>query len=552
MDKNLDFELLSGFTQFLCRNRGREVILMELLNILVKEFACFNAKAYLFENGSFSLKAKIDDPSLSDPDSVLYDALEAGLIGKRPPKHCCPVLVQNNCYIVILGFGDEIFGVITYGVKDLSERTDMISLLANQAVIALKESEVFEDRKVIEQVVADFSLDMQLNYTRFVQNLRQIVNFHRLSITIPDPLHPKKLLLYGNNVNDPLKTLTLPYEGSAPAWVVSTGKPIIEEDLKVSRMFPEDELLFKAGLRCVLSVPLVSKGRTIGTINVGSRIPQYYKKKHINLLSEVADRIGPTVENALIYQSVNNNLRQALFQLEDNFYATLNAFTYLLDKRDNGTKGHSLRVIRYSVVIAEQFGLKGTELEQLRLGALLHDIGKIGIPDAILFKPGKLTDEQWQIMKTHPLLGAKMLSKINFLSLAVPVVMHHHERFDGSGYPANLKGEEIPLAARIFSIADSFDAITSERPYKGVQSEVQAIAELRRCTGTQFCPVCMDAFLSIPQSKMLEIYQECKNEGAYTNPNLIGQEFQNLTIKNFNANLLGVPSEGNNTFLLTS
>lgn len=552
MNTNLDFELLSGFTQFLCRNRGREVILMELLNILVKEFDCFNAKAYLFENGSFSLKAKIDDPNFSDSDSVLCDALEADFITKRPQKYCCPVLVINNCYLVFLGYGDELFGVITYYIKNLSNRTDMISLLANQAVIALKESEVFEDRKVIEQVVAAFSLDMQLYYPRFVQNLRQMVNFHRLSIAIPDPLNPKKLLVYGNNVNDPLKTVTLSYEGSAPAWVVSTGKPIIEEDLKVSRMFPEDELLFKAGMRCVLSVPLVSKGRVIGTINVGSKIPQYYKKKHINLLSEVAARIGPTVENALIYQSVNNSLRQALFQLEDNFYATLNAFTYLLDQRDNGTKGHSLRVIRYSVVIAEQFGIKGTELEQLRLGALLHDIGKIGIPDAILFKAGKLTDEEWQIMKTHPLVGAKMLSKINFLSLAVPVVMHHHERFDGGGYPANLRGEEIPLAARIFSIADAFDAITCARPYKGVQSEEQAIAELKRCTGTQFCPVCMEAFLSIPKSRMLEIYQECKNETAFINPNQLGQEFQNQAIKNFNANLLGVPSEGNNTFLLTS
>ncbi|HWI54128.1 MAG TPA: HD domain-containing phosphohydrolase, partial [Desulfobacteria bacterium] len=519
--------------KFLYRNRDEEIILMKLLEIFDKRFGCSAAGAYLFEKGSFLLKAKIHGENSPDANIVLKDVLDAEFIMKYQNENCRPVLMEDNSSLIFLGFEEKVCGLLIYNnVGNSSDMADLICLLAIHTAIALTENEHYNQTEVIEQMAADFasSLDMRIYFPRFIQNLNQIIYFDRLTITIPDPLHLNQLLVYGNNINYPLETTNLASEGNAPAWVISTGKHILEEDLRGSKMFSESVFSPEAGIRCALYVPLVSKGIVVGTLNIGTRIPHYYKKRHVHLLTEVADRIGPTVENALIYQSVNNNLEHALFQLDQHFYETLNAFAFLLERRDNVTKGHSLRVINYSVIIAKRLGIKGQQLEQLRLGALLHDIGKIGIPDAILLKTEKLTEEEWRIMETHPLLGAEMLSKINFLSSAVPVVLHHHERFDGGGYPSKLIGEQVPLLARIFSIADAFDAITSKRPYRDIQSVDNAISELKRCTGTQFCPTCMEAFLSIPKNELVEIYNECTNKIAFKNPFLVGQEFQKQTI----------------------
>ncbi len=553
MGDNLDFEVLRDFIKFLYRNQDREIILLELLNIFDKKFGCSAAGAYLYENGSFLLKAKIRGHNPSDIKIFLNDVLDSHIAMKYKDEYCRPILMENNSYFISLGCSEKVYGVIIYNsVDNLSHTADLISLLAIQTVIALKENEHYKQTKVIEQLVEDFasSLDVIIYFPRFIQHLKQIINFEGLNITIPDPLCRDKLLVYGNNVNDPLETTSSSYQGNAPAWVISTGKPMLEEDVKTTKMFLGNVFSPESGIRCILCVPLISKGKVIGSLNIGSRIPDYYKERHINLLTEVAAKIGPNVENALIYQSMNNNLEQALYQLDQNFYATLNAFTYLLDRRDNVTKGHSLRVIKYSVTIAERMGIEGAELEQLRLGALLHDIGKIGIPDSILFKTNKLTDEEWKVMKTHPALGAEMLSKIKFLSSAVPVVLHHHERFDGTGYPHQLTGEEIPLAARIFSIADAFDAITSKRPYKDIQSLDNALSELKKCTGTQFCPTCIDAFLSITKSDLVKLYKECKNKLTFKNPFLIGQEFEKQ--KNLDTKLLGVPTANSLPVLLSS
>lgn len=533
MQNNLDFEVLRDFIKFLYRNRDKEIILMELLNLFDKKCGCSAAVAYSFEKGIFLLKAKICDPNSPDTDMVTNKVLDTDFIMKYQNQYCRPVLLENNTYLISLGCEDKFFGFIIYTSVDNSSNTkDLICLLAIHAVIALKENEHYNQTKLIEQMAADFSscLDVLIHFPRFLQNLRQIICFDELNIAIKDPLHQDQLLVYGKNVNDPLETCSLAYAGNAPAWVVSTGKPILVEELQSSKMFFENVFSSETRIQCALCVPLVSKGHVIGALNIGSSKSHCYKERHISLLTEVANRIGPNVENALIHYSVNNNLEQALFQLDQNFYATLNAFTFLLDKRDNVTKGHSLRVIKYSVMIAQQLGIEGSELEQLRLGALLHDIGKIGIPDAVLFKTQQLSDEEWKIMKTHPVLGAEMLSKIKFLSPGVPVVLHHHERFDGNGYPDRLAGEEIPLPARIFSIADALDAITSKRPYKDIKSLDMAIEELMRCTGTQFCPTCMNAFLSIPKKELIEIFNECKNEIAYKNPFLIGQEFEKQAI----------------------
>ncbi len=192
-------------------------------------------------------------------------------------------------------------------------------------------------------------------------------------------------------------------------------------------------------------------------------------------------------------------LQNALNRLDKTYIFTLRALVTALDTRDEETQGHSLRVVKYTLKLADLMGIKNEEeLKIIEYGSLLHDIGKIGIPDAILRKPGKLTDVEWTVMKTHPKMGYKILHRIQFLEEAAQMVLHHHEKWDGSGYPEGLKETEIPLGARIFTVADTVDAMTSERPYRKALSFETASQELRTHCGTQFDKIIVDAFHSVP------------------------------------------------------
>jgi putative nucleotidyltransferase with HDIG domain len=181
-------------------------------------------------------------------------------------------------------------------------------------------------------------------------------------------------------------------------------------------------------------------------------------------------------------------LAETLEQLQQAHRATLEALSRALDARDNETEGHSLRVAHYATCLARQMGLQAEPLSALRWGALLHDIGKVGVPDAILHKPGRLTPEETAEMQRHCAYGLEIVRGIPYLERAADVIGCHHERYDGQGYPNRLAGEQVPLAARIFAVADTLDAITSDRPYRGAGSFSDALAEIRNHSGTQFDP----------------------------------------------------------------
>ncbi len=215
-------------------------------------------------------------------------------------------------------------------------------------------------------------------------------------------------------------------------------------------------------------------------------------------LCDLCDQLITPKGTPLSRQMKNRNL-------ERSHLAIIKALTIALDKKDSETEGHSERVVLYSTAIANRMDLQQQSLKKIRWGALLHDIGKIGIPDAILLKPGKLFPEEWEVMKTHPMIGFEMMRDIEFLEGSIDIVLYHHERWDGQGYPHGLRGDEIPLGARIFAIADTFDAITSDRPYRKAQSIETAIQIVSQNIGTQFCPASAKAFLSIPKQELEDI-----------------------------------------------
>jgi response regulator RpfG family c-di-GMP phosphodiesterase len=213
-------------------------------------------------------------------------------------------------------------------------------------------------------------------------------------------------------------------------------------------------------------------------------------------------------------------LRRALDTVEEAYRSTLRALTAALDARDSETSGHSRRVVSFSLRLGRELGLDADELRSLEFGALLHDVGKIGVPDAVLRKPSQLDDEEWARMRQHPLYGERILSGIEFLRGASLVVAQHHERWDGTGYPAGSRGRDIDLKTRIFAVADAFDAITSDRVYRAAQSYEAAAAELREWAGRQFDPEVVAAFLSIPPAEWEELRRECAARQAPRAPHI--------------------------------
>ncbi len=202
----------------------------------------------------------------------------------------------------------------------------------------------------------------------------------------------------------------------------------------------------------------------------------------------------------------NREIEELFHRLSCTYQTTLEALAIALDTRDSETLGHSVRVAAYTVTVARRMGIVDPELTDIYRGALLHDVGKIGVPDAILRKPGKLNAEEWVEMRKHPEIGDRILQGIQFLDGARPIVRAHQERYDGKGYPEGLKGREIPLGARIFAVVDTLDAMTSDRPYRKAQSYEAAYDEITRFRGVQFDPDVVDAFLKIPKQEWREIY----------------------------------------------
>jgi putative nucleotidyltransferase with HDIG domain len=203
-------------------------------------------------------------------------------------------------------------------------------------------------------------------------------------------------------------------------------------------------------------------------------------------------------------QSQNVSLEQANRLLKERSTAAMESLSATVDARDAYTAGHSRRVQQLALAIGRELRLSQPELELLGHAALFHDIGKLGIPDTILLKPASLTDGEWEVMSAHAEEGASIINRLGFLSDAVPAIRHHHERFDGQGYPDGLAGEDIPLGARIIHVADAFDSMLTTRVYRPARPAQEAVSELRRNAGTQFCPRCVASLEAIVGAELVE------------------------------------------------
>lgn len=206
-----------------------------------------------------------------------------------------------------------------------------------------------------------------------------------------------------------------------------------------------------------------------------------------------------------IIKQINKELKETYEKLENAYMESIETLRQTVDAKDTYTRGHSDRVSEYACLLGKELNLNEDAMKTLKVGGLFHDIGKIGVPDSILLKPGKLTDEEYSEIKNHPTIGAHILSTATIFKDLLPIVKHHHERYDGKGYPSQLQGENIPYLARITAIADTFDAMTSRRPYRNALELEFVITEFEKCSGTQFDPNLAPVWIDILKNKFNEI-----------------------------------------------
>lgn len=247
----------------------------------------------------------------------------------------------------------------------------------------------------------------------------------------------------------------------------------------------------------LLAVPLQRGEQLLGCFFALDKAGDEFNSVDAKLLASIAGESAVYLENALLFGG-----------LHDLMMGLLHSLTSAVDAKDAYTCGHSERVALLSRQLAQRIGLPDAQVERIYMAGLLHDVGKIGVPENVLQKTGRLTSEEYELMKRHPQVGARILAEVKQLSDVVPAVLHHHERYDGRGYPSQLAGRDIPLAGRIICLADAFDAMTSNRTYRKALPLEVAMTEIRRCSGTQFDPALAEAFLEVPQETLRALLRD--------------------------------------------
>jgi HD-GYP domain-containing protein (c-di-GMP phosphodiesterase class II) len=323
-------------------------------------------------------------------------------------------------------------------------------------------------------------LDAQAIATVAAEDLHEVLGFPRCSLA---ELRDGQLVAIANAGREPDAPWVQPQDEGAIGRSLRERRPVLVHD---SARDPLYRRALETGTRSELAVPLYVGGRLWGAIDVRSERVAAFNPDDAQLVQTVADHVGAALHTAELYQG-----------LEESYLGTAEALAAALEAKDDYTADHARSIAALAVAVGREVGLDDAALRDLRLGAVFHDIGKIAIPDAILNKPGPLTDEERKVMEGHPAAGEQILRPVPLFAGVRNIVRHDHERWDGTGYPDGLRGPQIPLGARIVLVVDAYHAMTSDRPYRKAMPEAEARAELETCAGAQFDPGVVDAFLRV-------------------------------------------------------
>jgi putative nucleotidyltransferase with HDIG domain len=280
---------------------------------------------------------------------------------------------------------------------------------------------------------------------------------------------------------------------------VTTKSPVHLPDARIAALSPAEKIIVESrGLISVLYFPLMLKDNAIGVFILGtSNYVRELTASELDLSHILSFQVSLAIANAQLYRKA----QEAITGITQAYDATLEGWSRVLDMRDHGTDEHTHRVADLTVALARKMAIPDSQLADVRRGALLHDIGKIGIPDSILQKTSTLDEQERAIMETHPEKAYEILSRIEYLLPAIDIPYCHHEKWDGTGYPRKLKGEAIPLVARIFAVVDVYDALTSDRPYRKAWSKETAIDYIQQQSGQHFFPNALDAFIEMVRER---------------------------------------------------
>lgn len=404
----------------------------------------------------------------------------------------------------------RVIGAITLSnIKPYSPSAEEIStchLLAERAATALENARLFEKtERQLQQVQALRTIDAAIASSF---DLRAILNIILFQITAQLGVDAADVLLLnphnyafeystgkGFLTNAIEKSRFLLGEGFIGHQIMER-RTIHVPDLKaVLQNFIRADIFRSEGFTTYSAVPLIAKGEVKGVLEVYHRKPYASSREWLEFLETLAGQVTIAIDNSQLF----TNLQHSNLELSLAYDATIEGWSRALDMRDSETEGHTKRVTEMALRLARIMGMSEAELVHMRRGILLHDMGKMGIPDSILLKPASLSDEEWKIMHMHPQYAFEMLAPIAYLRPALDIPSSHHEKWDGTGYPRGLKGEQIPLAARIFTVVDVFDALSSDRPYRKAWTREKALQYIADGKGKFFDPRVVDVFMSLKQ-----------------------------------------------------
>jgi response regulator RpfG family c-di-GMP phosphodiesterase len=430
-------------------------------------------------------------------DMVLSDIKMPGMSGVDLLKQ---IKEQNRAIPVLLTTGfptlDTAIEALKLGAYDYLTKPFHLEEIGEKIRRAMANKRLEQENLLLSNLVSLHEVTKELNATHELNDLQHKVLDYSARLSKSDG----GCLMFFDGKANPILFESVGDDFNQTFWsheaflkigqeVFEKGEPLIvsakAQQLNSTPMPPGSPI------ESYIAFPLKTPTKTLGILNlVRKQGQQEFSNLDLEILNVLASQASISIENVKLYQNIR-----------DNYLKTIRGFALAVEAKDRYTHGHSENVMKYTTVLARRMGLPDHEIEQVKSAGLLHDIGKIGISDTILNKPGKLTIEEFEEIKKHPELGARIIADVPFLKSLVPLVLHHHEFYDGSGYPEGIRGEQIPFGARILGVCDSYEAMTSDRPYRKAMSNEVAIKILNENKNRQFDPAIVDAFVEMMKGK---------------------------------------------------
>jgi putative nucleotidyltransferase with HDIG domain len=508
LNAQLDLEtLLDAICEEVARALNTPVSLIALYDEKESAFFSSTAKGIRHDliRGMESFPKTLYDETIQEFGTV-FATPDLRVFSRLPNLPLLKELNLRSMAFATMKYEQELIGTltaITAGESRSFTEDELLLLqgLADQAALAINNTRLYKDaHRRLEHLQALRAIDIAISSNHNLQDTLNVVleqitqqlQVDAAAILILD--EAKQKLEFGRSrgfLTSSLQYTSLSIGQGLAGRAVQQRQTVHVADLQLDlQTLANATSLSKEGFVSYFATPLISQGQVKGVLEIFHRSPLTPDEEWLGFLETLAGQAAIAIENTTLFE----DLQRTNDELLKAYDATIEGWSHALDLRDHETEGHTQRVTELTLELARAYGFSGRDLIYIRWGALLHDIGKMGVPDRILLKEGPLTEDEWKIMWQHPVYAHEMLRTIQYLRPALDIPYCHHEKWDGSGYPRGLKGEEIPLLARLFAVVDVWDALTSQRPYRAAWSPEKTLAHIRAGSGQHFDPHVVEVF----------------------------------------------------------